>query len=282
MQNTVQSTGVLYPEDEIVYIAAYSTSMTNDSLTSLTGAAWTNLGALSDFSRDSKVESAQPPSQNVDHDQIITSQAETINLTIQELNQANYNQLLGGVAQAQAVTGSSTATTDTYAAGLMASTVANTFVPFKNQSWSTTSATIPIVPTGIFLAGSSTYVLGTAYQIVQDPYKNWGVTVYSTGPYTSTQAMVLSYSYMRKAQSVLWHGDANSATPFMLKVYSVYSDGRTITTYYPSVNYISGGAVNDKKTGEFKDMKFTLEAREHKAFTYTSRKQFRVDIQTTA
>ena len=67
-QATVQSTNALYSEDQIVYIASYSTSMTNDSLSSLTGASWTHLGALTEFSREGKLETQQPPSMNVEHD----------------------------------------------------------------------------------------------------------------------------------------------------------------------------------------------------------------------
>jgi hypothetical protein len=282
-KNTVQSTSKLYLADEIVYIGSYSTAMTNDSYASLTGAAWTNLGALSDFSREPKIDAAVPPSQNVEHETVITRMAETINLTVQELTQANYNKLMGGSAQAVNVTGSSTSNIETYSTGTL-STAVISFHKFVQQNWSTTSATIPVTPASIVVAGSSTYVLGVSYDVIQDADFNWGFVVVSTGAITSTAAITVSYTYAPKTADILYHGGADNLTPFMLKVYSVYADGRALLTYYPYVNYMSGGAVADKAGGkaEYKDMKFTVEAKEHPTYTYLSRKQFRIDVQTTA
>jgi hypothetical protein len=282
-QNTIQSTGVLYPEDEIVYIADYSTSMVNDSLASLTGASWTNIGALTEFSRESAIETTQPPSVNVEHEQQVSKMAENINLTIQELNMTNYNKLMGSLAQAQTVAGSSTAGSDSHAAGIY-STATDQFVKFKNQSWSSTSASLPISPTSIVVIGTSTYVLTQDYNIGRDANGDYGIFLQSTGAYSSTQALTINYDYVKKAQSILWHGGADKITPCMLKVYSLYADGRTITAYYPRVEYVSGGAITDKSngSGEYKDMKFSLQAREHEYFTYNSKKQYKIEIQTTA
>ncbi len=279
-QNTVQDADKLYSEDEIVYIAAYSTSMTSDSLASLTGASWTNLGSLAEFSRESKIETQQPPSQNVQHTQIISKMAETINLTIQELSPTNYNKLLGATAQSQIVAGSSTSASETYAA---AAKSADQFIAFANQSWSTTSATIPIIPTGIVISGSSTYVLQQDYDIIQDSNKNYGIIFFSTGGFSSTQAITNAYSFVPKASNILWHGGADEITPVMLKVYTIQADNRTITTYYPRAEYVSGGSLNDKAggSGEYKDIKFTLEAKEHQSFTYNGKKQFKIEVQTT-
>jgi hypothetical protein len=282
-QNTVQSTSKLYLADEIVYIASYSTGMANDSYASLTGASWTNLGALSEFSREPKIDASTPPSQNVEHETVITRMAETINLTVQELTQANYNKLMGGSAQAVSISGSSTAIIESYSTGTL-STAVISFHKFTQQNWSTTSATIPISPTGIVIGGSSTYVLGVSYDVIQNEIFEWGFVVVSTGGITSSAAITVNYSYTPKSASVLYHGGADNLTPYMMKVYSVYSDGRALLTYYPYCNYMSGGAVSDKAggKGEYKDMKFTIEAKEHPTYTYLNRKQFRIDIQTTA
>lgn len=277
MQNTVQSTSKLYLADEIVYIADYSTSMTNDSLNSLTGASWVNLGALTEFSREANIEAVTPPSQNVEHETVINRMAETINLTIQELLQSNYNKLLGGSGQAQTVAGSSTNTSVTYAAGVV-STAVEKFYKFPQQNYSSTGVA---VPGSVVISGSSTYVAGVSYEVIQDSNGDFGFFITSTGAHTSTSALVVAITYAPKAQEILWHGGADSLTPFMLKVYSVYSDGRAITAYYPYVNYVSGGAVTDKNIGEFKDIAFTVEAKEHPTFLYNSRKQFRIDIQST-
>lgn len=281
-QNTVQSTSKLYLADEIVYISTYSTSMTNDSLASLTGAAWTNLGALSEFSREAKIEAVTPASQNVLHETVINTMGETINLTLQELTQANYNKLMGGAGQAVATVATATTAADSYSTSAFPSTAAAKFIKFKNQSWSTTSATIPISPSGIVITGSSTHVLNNSYSVLQNEFNEWGFEIYTTGQISSTIALTVAYGYIPKASNALYMGGADNLTPFMLKVYSVYSDGRMLTAYYPYVNYISGGAIADKKLGEYKDIKFTVEAREHPSFTYLSKRQFRIDLQSTA
>ncbi len=283
MQNTVQSTNALFPEDAIMYIANYSTSMTNDSLVSLTGATWTNLGALTEMSAESKIETKQPASVNVEHEQVISKMAETINVTIQELNMTNYNKLMGQTAQSVSVAGSTTSAIETYAAGSV-STAAEKFYRFDNQNWTSTSATIPITPSNIVISGSSTYVIGVSYEVLQDEDSYWGWKIESTGAFTSTSALTISYGFTPKSQSILYHGGADTLQPCMLKIYSIYADGRTITTYYPRVEYVSGGSINHKAggSGEFKDMKFGLEAREHQSYTYNSRKQYKIEVQTTA
>ena len=282
-QNTVQSTSKLYLADEIVYIASYSTSMTNDSLASLTGASWTNLGALAEFSREAKIEAVTPPSQNVLHETVINTMGETINLTVQELTQANYNKLMGGAGQSVTVAGTSTSATETYSTSAL-STAAPKFVKFQNQNWSSTSATIPVTPASIVIYGSSTYVVGSTgdYIVTQNEDSEWGWLMNSTGNADLSTSIHVAYTYAPKAQSILYMGGADNLTPFMLKVYSVYSDGRMLTAYYPYVNYLSGGAIADKKLGEYKDIKFGLEAKEHPSFTYLSKRQFRIDIQSTS
>ncbi len=89
---------------------------------------------------------------------------------------------------------------------------------------------------------------------------------------------------MPKGSNILAFGGSDELTPFMMKVYSIYSDGRTLTSYYPRVEYNSGGAIADKDqaSGAWKDMKFTLEAREHQSYTWNSQKKYRIDIQTTS
>lgn len=280
-QNTVQSTNQLYPEDQIVYVADYSTGLVVDSLASLTGASWSNIGALAEFSREAKIETQQPPSMNVEHAQQISKMSETLNLTIQELNQAVYNKLMGNTAQAVTVAGSSTNATDTYSSNTVNF---DKLYLFNNQNWSSTSSTLPVTPASIVLYGSSTYVIAKDYDIIKDQNGQFGFVVFSTGGGTTASTYVLTYTFAPKAQSILYHGDADSLSPFMMKVYSIYSDGRTLTTYYPRVEYISGGAINDKagNSGEFKDMKFSLEAREHDSYTYQSRNIYKIEVQTTA
>jgi hypothetical protein len=290
-QNIVQSTNNIFIEDEIWYIANYSTSMTNNSLNSLTGATWNNIGSLADFSVEPKIDTIQPPSVNVEHDQYVSRMAETINVTLQELNMTIYNQIMGSMGQSQAITGSSTSVIDTYTTNAYPSTSIERFTAFTQQNWgssggaTSTSATIPIVPTGIVISGSSTFVNDVDYLIMQDDSYNWGFVIQSTGHITSTggASLTISYSFVPKAQDIIWDGGADTITPFMLKRYSITADNRTLTIYYPRVTYISGGGITPKKagTGEIKDIKFVLEAREHPSFTYNSRKQYRITVKTT-
>ena len=280
-QNVVQSSDALYIEDQIAYYATYSTSLTDDSLAGISGASWTNLGALSEFSRESAIETQQPPSQNVEHEQIISKMAENINITLQELNMTNYNVIMGSPAQAVTVAGTTSSTSESYAAAVI-STSAEKLYLFTQQNW--TTAVAPITPSSIIISGSSTYVLDQDYEILQGPNNYWGFVMFSTGAFTSTDTIALTYAFTPKSQSQLWHGGADELTPFMVKVYSIYADSRTVTTYYPRVEYVSGGSINDKAqgSGEYKDMGFTLQAREHPDYTYNSRKQFKIEVQTTA
>lgn len=282
--NSVQSSNVLFPEDEIVYLASYSTSMVSDALTSLTGASWTNLGALSEVSRESGVESITPASQNVTFPSQISKQEEKINITLQELNMTNYNKLMGSPAQAVTVAGTSTSASTSYAAGFWTTSI-DKFVVFPEQNWTSTSASIPIVPSSIIISGSSTYVAGVTYRVSQNEDLYWGFMLYSTGSHTSTSVLTVAWGFTPKSQSILYHTEYDgSLTPFMLKFYSIYSDGRTITSYYPRVEYQSGGAIADKKgdSGEFKEMKFSLTAKVHDSFTYGGDKIYKVEVQTTA
>lgn len=282
-QNRVQSTDALFTEDQIVYIADYSSNMTNDSLVSLTNATWTNIGSLTEFGREAAIETVQPPSQNCEHEQQVASMKENVNVTIQELSQTNYNKMLGGTAQAVTVAGSSTSTTESYTTGNISTSIER-FYPFAEQNWSSTSASIPVTPENIIIDGSSTYLADQDYLLLQNEDYYFGFAIQSTGAHTSTSTLGIAYDFAPKAQNILYHGGADELTPIMMKVYSIYSDGRTITTYYPRVEYQSGGAVADKgaNSGEFKDMAFSLQAREHEFYTYSGRKQYKVEVQTTA
>lgn len=279
-QATVQSTNALYAEDQIVYIASYSTSMTNDSISDLSGATWTNLGALTEFSREAKLETQQPPSMNVEHEQIISKMAETINVGIQELNMTNYNKLMGSVGYSTNTVGSATTAADVYSTGALDDDM---FIKFKNQSWSSTHASIPISPAGIVVQASSTFALDADYMVMQNENLEWGIMLLSSGSFSTATTHLIKYSFVPKGSNILAFGGADELTPFMMKVYSIYADGRTLTSYYPRVEYVSGGAISDKDqaSGAFKDMKFGLEAREHQSFTWDSKKRYRIDIQTT-
>ena len=96
-QNSVQNSSVLYPEDMIAYVAVHSTAYT--TLSELSSATWYNIGALTEFSIESANASVQPPSINVEHDQVVTKEADTINMTIQEINSSIVAILRGAVSQ---------------------------------------------------------------------------------------------------------------------------------------------------------------------------------------
>jgi hypothetical protein len=71
----------------------------------------------------------------------------------------------------------------------------------------------------------------------------------------------------------------------MMKVTTKLSDGRSRWTFYPNVHYMSGGGAPAPKTqgsGEFQTQAFTLEARESTAVVYNNRKQFRIEVFSTA
>jgi hypothetical protein len=281
-QNTVQSSNALFIEDQIVYVTSYSSAKPNDVLTGLSGASWTNIGALSEFSREAKIETQVPASQNVQHDPFVSKMGETINVSIQELNPDVYNMMMGSAAQSQIIAGSSTATYSTsYPAGTVGT---DQFYAFPQQNWSSTSSTLPAAPTSHVLSGSTgAYVNKVDYYIMKNEAGYYGYKLYSTGNHTSTNTLTVNVGYVPKAQDILWHGGADTLTPMAMKVYSVYSDGRALTSYYPYVNYMSGGAIRDKGdgSGEFKDMNFGMEAKEDPNWTYNGRKQFRVDVFTT-
>lgn len=200
-QNTVQNSSLLFPEDCIVYVSTWSSAYT--TLTELSSATWYNLGALAEFSVESANASMQPASLNVEHKQVITKEAETINVTLQEFNSSIVNILRGNAAQE--------------------------------------------VSTFVAVVGST------------DP---------------SSAAAVVMYS-----------GDADTLSAMCMKVMTSLSDNRTRWTFYPYVHYVSGGAAPNPKaqgTGEFQTQAFTLEARESTALTYGGRKQFRIEVFSTA
>jgi hypothetical protein len=200
-QNTIQNSSYLFPEDCTVYVAAWSSALT--TLQELSSATWINAGALAEFSIESANASVQPAALNVEHAQIVTKEAETINITLQEFNSSVVSILRGGVAQ-------------------------------------TVSTTVTIV-------GS-----------------------------TSTSAATAD---------VMYSGGAGSLTPLMVKIHTKLSDGRNRWTFYPYVHYMSGGAAPNPKaqaTGEYQTQAFTLEARKSTAVSYNSRKQFRIEVFSTA
>jgi hypothetical protein len=96
-QNTVQNSSFLIPEDCIVYIAPFSSSIT--TLVELSSAAWINVGAIAEFSLESANTAAVPASLNVEHETIITKEAEAINITLQEYNSSVVNLLRGSASQ---------------------------------------------------------------------------------------------------------------------------------------------------------------------------------------
>jgi hypothetical protein len=280
-QNTIQDKNDLYLEDVIIYIADFSTSLTNDSLTDVTGASWTNLGAVMEFSREAAVESVEPESFNVEHDQFITKEAENINITLQEINLTVINQLKGGISQAQSVSGTTNSTNFVIAAAAV--TLGEpTKLPQQDFTGNVSvPQSIDESLFSIFLDGSTGAALSTAaYRVValNDGQGNYGVIPFTTA-WDVAIASSVNYDFVPLASSLLWSGDAETTTPFMLWVYAQMSDGRVIETFYPEVHYVSGGQVSDKQrnSGSFKDVPFGLQAREHDSFLYNSRKQYKID-----
>lgn len=200
-QNTVQNSSFLIPEDCVVYVAEFSSNIT--TLAELSSATWLNVGAIAEFGLESANASVVPPALNVEHDTVITKEADTINITLQEYNSSIVNILRGGASQ--------------------------------------------LVSTTVTIVGS-----------------------------TSTSAALAS---------VLYSGGADTLTKFMMKVTTKLADNRSRWTFYPNVNYMSGGGAPSPKTqgsGEFQTQAFTLEARESTAVIYNNRRQFRIEVFSTA
>jgi len=95
-QNTVQNSSFLLPEDVILYVADYSSTYT--TLIELSSATWHNLGALTEYSRESANATVQPGAFNVEHNQLLTKEAETINFTMQEFNSSLVAICRGGIS----------------------------------------------------------------------------------------------------------------------------------------------------------------------------------------
>jgi hypothetical protein len=283
-QNVVQNSDNLFLEDVIVYYATYSTSLTNDSLSSITGASWNNIGSLLEFSRESAIETATPESFNVEHDQVITRENENINMTIQEIDYDTYQVLSGSIAQQQTVAGSTTDETYVIAANGIAALYDPVQLPQQNyEGNSSTPVAVATSNVSIYVDGStSTPLTSTSYDIVLLPNGNYALTAISTG-WDITLASSVTYVYTPRASNVLWFGGADETTPFMLWVYSIQADGRTLETFYPEVYYVSGGTVTDaaQGTGTYKNVPFGLQAREHKSFTYNGRRQMKIERKST-
>lgn len=196
-QNTIQNSSWLYPEDVVVYMSTVSSSITTLTGLQSTGPVWYNLGALAEYNTESAVTSVTPASFNVEHRSVISKEAETINLTLQELNSSIVNVLSGNRYQ-------------------MVSTSA----------------------TSIGLAG----------------------------------------------MDIVYGGGFNGTLqPFVLWEYAKYSDGRSRSRFFPSVNYVSGGSPQPKAqgTGEYMTIPFTLEARESTLVVYNSRYQYKIEVYST-
>lgn len=97
-QNSVQNSSYLYQEDMTLYVSTWTSAVTASSMLS-SGFTWQNAGALTEFSLESANASAIPGSLNVEHESVITKEAETINLTLQEINQTIMNVLRGEASQ---------------------------------------------------------------------------------------------------------------------------------------------------------------------------------------
>jgi hypothetical protein len=284
-QNVVQNKDDLYLEDVIVYIADYSTAMVNDSITSFTGASWTNIGSVGEFSRETAAETVTPDSFNVEHDQVITKEAENLTLNVQEIEFDIINKLKG--LTGQQVTVSATATSTDFV--IVASQLSlYESVKFPQQDFSG-SATVPQAISStdvtIYVDGSTGVALtSTSYSIVEmnDGQGNYGLVPISTG-WDVTLASSVTYNVTPKAQSITYNGGADEITPFMMWIDANMSDGRNIKSYYPEVYYVSGGAVADSAqgTGQYKNVPFSLQGREHKTYTYNSRRQYKVEIKST-
>jgi hypothetical protein len=287
-QNVVQNKDELYLEDAIVYIASYSTSLTNDAITDITGASWTNIGSIGELTREAQIETVQPESFNVEHDQIITKESENITFTVQEINQTNINTLMG--ASGQAVATSSTETSTNF---VIAANTLSVFEPYKYPAQdfagnATTPQALASTDFTIYVDGSTAAAVpSSAYTIVQlnDGQGNYGISFLSTesSNVDLTQASSISYNYTPRANSQLWYGGADELTPYMIWISASMADGRQLDTYYPEVHYVSGGAITDsaQASGAFKNISFTVNARQHESFTYNNRRIYKIEQSST-
>ena len=101
----------------------------------------------------------------------------------------------------------------------------------------------------------------------------------------STTLAVFSTSMSGATADVLYSGDADAITPCSLKFVTTLADGRTKWVFFPKCLYVSGGAASNPKgqgTGEYQDQAFVLRAAESTALTYNSRKQYRIEVFSTA
>lgn len=199
-QNTIQNSSWLYPEDVIVYIAQAVSSTLVNSLSGLqsTNVTWLNVGALAEYNTESAVTSVTPPAFNVEHRSVISKEAETINITLQELNSSIVN-----------------------------------------------------------------IMSGQRYQLVSTSSTNIGLS---------------------SIDVVYGGGYSGTLIPFYVWEYAKYSDGRSRSRFFPSVNYVSGGSPQPKAqgTGEYMTMPFVLEARESTAVIYNSRYQYKIEVYSTS
>lgn len=287
-QNVVQNKDQLFLEDAIVYIANYSTSLTNDSLADITGASWTNIGSIGELTREASIETVQPEAFNVEHDQVITKESENITLNVQEINQTNINKMMGASGQSVA-----TSSTETSTSFVIAANTLSVYEPYKYPSQdfagnATTPQALASTDFTIYVDGSTAAAVpSSAYTIIQlnDGQGNYGLSFLSTvsSNVDLTQASSVTYNYTPRTNSQLWYGGADELTPFMMWISAVMADSRQLDTYYPEVHYVSGGAITDsaQASGAFKNVSFTLNAREHTSFTYNNRRIYKIEQSST-
>lgn len=280
-QTVVQNKDELYLEDAIVYIADYSTSLTNDVDTDVVGATWTNIGAIGELTREAQIESSQPEAFNVEHDQVITKESENLTFTVQEINQTNINKLMGAMGQAVTTSGSSTNTSF-----VIASSQVELYEPTKlpEQDFSgnaTSPQALDEADIDVFVDGSTGAAVSTAaYRIVQlnDGQGNYGITPITTA-WDVSLASSITERFVPRSNSELFFGGADELTPIMVWISAVMADSRQIDTFYPETFYVSGGAITDaaQASGAFKNVSFTLNAREHKSYTKNSRRVYKIE-----
>ena len=266
-QGTIQNSNNLYVKDMAVDYATYNEADT--TALDVTSASWTEIGALTEASTEASRGSETPPAINVEHDSVVTNEEVSLNMTIQEINPTTLNVLMSGITEIENIAGSLvsgasqavTATNWTY----------NDPITVENQNGDLSALSITSITGSVdgLLVSGTDYFTGTAAD-----GKTIITIIDSTTVTTETQTMTIIYDYTPNATVRLHEVETESIGNFMLRYRATMSDGRQIIRYYPRVNYVSGGEIQDKDkdAAEFKDMPFSFIAKLHPAVLYNSKR----------
>jgi hypothetical protein len=272
-QETVQNTNDLYVEDMTISYADYISNPTDDSIADFTGASWTRLGAVEEGGSTSGIETATPPAMNVEHTNVTTVQQETIDLTVQELNADAIVKLMGGLVDKETVAGTPVAgASQVVASGGWGY---NDFILIENQNGDGSAITVNSVTGGT----DGALVSGTDFFEGTNDAGQYGVFVIDSATVTTeSQTMTIDYDYTPNAETRIYLGGQETQTQFMLRFQSTQSDGRQIDIIFPRVEYVSGGSIVHQafNSESFKNIPFSLVAKEHDNYTQNGKKRLRI------